>query len=100
MSVREIDETLTSNPPAKEEQNLVAKILDENDPMPQSVAAANAREFFSSGRFTGNYGDMMTAALNDPGRFYNDPYFQAFLRQHNQVGTAPHTMAIKDTKAV
>jgi hypothetical protein len=65
--------------PKVAEAELVGKFLDDANGTPKT----NSPHFFSDGKFSGNLGDLMTAALNNPGEFYNDPYFQAFLKTQN-----------------
>ena len=76
-----------------EQEKLVVKFLeDTNKPVPQTVAAKGSPDFFTSGNFEGNMGDLMMAAMNDPGRFYNDPYFQALLRAQQGTPKATDTL--------
>jgi hypothetical protein len=69
--------------PSVDESKLVAKFLDDtNSKMPKSGVAApkDSSDFFIAGNLEGNVSDLMMAALNDPGKYYNDPRFQAFLK--------------------
>ena len=74
-----------------EESKLVAKFLDDtNSGMPKTgvAAAKGGSDFFVAGNLEGNVSDLMMAALNDPGKYFYDPRFQAFLKAQ-QRGQQP-----------
>jgi hypothetical protein len=89
------DSNVQKGAPSVDEAKLVAKFLDDtNSGMPKTVQAAakGGSDFFVAGNLEGNVSDLMMAALNDPGKYFYDPRFQAFLKaQRGQQPTDTQT---------